>query len=942
MASVAGTFLPPAPIPALTVNIGQPSAVTVDSTGNVYFTSPQLAMVLRLDNTGQVTSVASSVFKVPPAIGFLFAPTGVALDAIGNIYVADSGSVYEFSTNGGSFRLATGFGQLHGLATDKNGNVYAADSSNCTIWRINSAGQFTDFAGNGTCGYFGDGSSSVYWMFDGPLGLAIDGAGNVFIADSNNQCIREVMAKGTLSTVTGLTGKPSAVAVDAQGTLYITLLNGSVAVKPQGQSVSYIAGQNGAGFGGDGGPASNAQLNSPYGIAVDSSGNLFIADFGNLRIREISNGKIQTVAGGGPGTFSGVAPLSVLTQPGGVARDSGGNLYFADITANRVYEFSPTTGAIASIAGTGIPGFSGDNGPATAAGLNGPTGVAVDHLGNLYIADTQNQRIRKITPSGRIVTVAGPAGLNLPQSVATDSSANLYIADTFDNRVLKLSTGGILSVVAGTGTGGYNGDNIAATTAELYEPAAVSVDGPGNLYIADQYNARIRKVNLNGTISTVAGGGSQGDGGPATAAQLILPTDVAVDSNGNIFIADDGSKGILEVTSDGNINGVAGGYSIPYGDGSPATDVGLWGPCHLAIGASGDVYVSDSTNPAIRLMRPVTAPMLTITAHHTFDFPRGWTGQVQVTVSNPSQVPSTPGNVSVNLMLSGGLSLADASGSGWTCGGSTCSRSDSLNAGVQYSPIVVNLNVPNSAPSLVLVQATVNYGGTVLGAQDVANVYSPAATVIQTNPEGLTLSLDGTSFTTPQTYYLPYGEHTISASFILNGTPGTEYIFGGWNDGGAQTHTITVGAAPQTLTASYAALYLLSLSVYPPSAGTITIGGAPVSGTLTNSPGTTVTVTAAANSPYSFISWGGIPSGTGNPATITMNGPVNLTADFGPPGFTCSLSGKAVVSVGDVRGMIDQALGIAPASNDFNQDGSVTVSDLQTVLNAAVNLGCLY
>ena len=131
--------------------------------------------------------------------------------------------------------------------------------------------------------------------------------------------------------------------------------------------------------------------------------------------------------------------------------------------------------------------------------------MAVDHLGNLYIADTQNQRIRKITPSGRIVTVAGPAGLNLPQSVATDSSANLYIADTFDNRVLKLSTGGILSVVAGTGTGGYNGDNIAATTAELYEPAAVSVDGPGNLYIADQYNARIRKVNLNGTISTVAG-----------------------------------------------------------------------------------------------------------------------------------------------------------------------------------------------------------------------------------------------------------------------------------------------------------------------------------------------------------------------------------------------------------------------------------------------------
>ena len=306
------------------------------------------------------------------------------------------------------------------------------------------------------------------------------------------------------------------------------------------------------------GPAINAQLYSPEGVAVDSAGNLYIADHGNNRIRKVSNGVITTVAGNGTPGFSGDKgpPTNAqLFAPSGIAVDTLGNLYVADSINNRVREVS--NGVITTVAGNGTGGLGGDNGLATSAELNGPSGVAVDSAGNLYIADTGSNRIRRVS-NGVITTVAGggpllpnpgpfpgPADnvpatkieLQLPAGVAVDSAGNLYIADSGTGRIYKVSNG-LITTVAG---GGLSfGDGGPATSGGLAYPMGVAVDSAGNLYIADSSNHRIRKVS-NGVIATVAGNGtpgSSGDNGPATSAQLYLPMGIALDSTGNLYIAD--------------------------------------------------------------------------------------------------------------------------------------------------------------------------------------------------------------------------------------------------------------------------------------------------------------------------------------------------------------------------------------------------------------------
>ena len=344
--------------------------------------------------------------------------------------------------------------------------------------------------------------------------------------------------------------------------LSLGLLTTAVALAAAGD-ISTVAGTGTAGFGGDGGPATSAQLNIPRAVAVDSSGNLFIADWGNGRIRKVdTSGTISTVAGNGTAGFSGdggPATSAKLNIPRGVAVDSSGNLFIADWSNGRIRKVD-TSGTISTVAGDGTFGFGGDGGPATSAQLSFPTGVAVDSSGNLFIADTANHRIRKVDTSGTISTVAGngtagfsgdggpatSAKLNFPFGVAVDSSGNLFIADHFNHRVRKVDTSGNIDTVAGTGAtgpfaGGFSDDGGPATSAALNLPDGVAVDSSGNLFIADSINNRIRKVDTSGNISTVAGDGTQGfsgDGGPATSAQLFFPTGVALDSSGNLFIAD--------------------------------------------------------------------------------------------------------------------------------------------------------------------------------------------------------------------------------------------------------------------------------------------------------------------------------------------------------------------------------------------------------------------
>ena len=317
--------------------------------------------------------------------------------------------------------------------------------------------------------------------------------------------------------------------------------------------ITTVAGLGSLEFTGDGGPALYAGLVYPAGVAVDNLGNLFIADAGNNRVRKITpQGTITTVAGTGgigPGGDGGPATSAHVWNPSGVAVDASGNLFIADSFNNLIRKVSQQ-GTISTVAGNGDGGFSGDAGPATSAHLSSPAGVAVDGSGNLFIADTENNRVRKVTPQGTITTIAGngkqgfsgdggpatSAQLGSPRGIAVDASGNLLIADTVNNRVRRVTPQGVISTVAGNGTQGG-----PASSAQLSSPAGVAVDASGNLFIADTANNRIRNVTPQGTFGTVAGsggGGFGGDGGPSTSAQLSSPTGVAVDASGNLFIAD--------------------------------------------------------------------------------------------------------------------------------------------------------------------------------------------------------------------------------------------------------------------------------------------------------------------------------------------------------------------------------------------------------------------
>ena len=589
-----------------------------------------------------------------------------------------------------------------GVALDGAGNLYIADRDNHRIRKVDPAGVISTVAGDGMRGYGGDGGAATAAQLFAPRGVALDGAGNLYIADTFNQRIRKVDAAGVISTVAGdgtrgyggdggpavdaQLNTPYGLALDGAGNLYIAdLFNHRIRKVDTAGMISTVAGDGTRGSGGDGDPATSAQLNFPRGVAPDGAGNLYIADDLNHRIRKVdAAGVISTVAGSGMGGFGGggfggdgdPAVAAQLNTPSGVALDGSGNLYIADTNNHRIRKVDPA-GVISTVAGDGTRGSGGDGGPAVAAQLSWPRGVAADGAGNLYIADAGNDRIRKVDASGAISTVAGggPVGddgaavaaqLYFPSGVAPDGAGNLYIADANNNRIRKVDAAGVISTVAGDGTRGFSGDGGAAVAAQLSRPYGVAPDGMGNLYIADATNHRIRKVDSAGVISTVAGDGTfgfGGDGGPAVAAQLASPSRVALDGSGNLYIADTNNHRIRKVDAAGVITTVAGDGTRGYGgDGGPAVAAQLYFPYGVAPDGMGNLYIADTSNHRIRKV-DASGMITTVAGDGTLGFGGDGGPAVAAQLSRPYGVaPDGTGNLYIADRNNHRIRKVDAAG----------------------------------------------------------------------------------------------------------------------------------------------------------------------------------------------------------------------------------------------------------------------------------------
>ena len=414
----------------------------------------------------------------------------------------------------------------------------------------------------------GDGGPATAAQLNMPQGIAADRFGNLYVADTENHRVRKITPAGVIST---------------------------------------IAGDGHPGMRGDGGPGEYARLNLPYGVAVDSAADVYIADFGNQRVRRVApNGIITTVAGTGEmgsNGDDGPAAAAQLMSPRNVLVDAAGNLYISEFEGHRVRKVTPA-GVISTVAGIGVAGLGGDGGPAVKAQLAYPAGLAMDGAGTLYIADSQNHRIRRVTPDGVILNYLGGTDavvFTTPVGLALDASGTLYVAERAPS-IRRFTPTGRLFLVAGSGNPGYDGDGRPASTSLLLAPADVALDGAGNLYIADGY--RLRKVNTAGILSTVAGDAytnSIGDNGPAVNAQLNAPMGLAMDPAGNVLVADSGTHRVRRISPGGLIAAVAGNGNRGFGaDGRPAASAALNSPRGVALDLAGNLLIADTGNNRIR------------------------------------------------------------------------------------------------------------------------------------------------------------------------------------------------------------------------------------------------------------------------------------------------------------------------------------------------------
>lgn len=618
-----------------------PEGVALDNGGNVYVADSGNNTIRKITPAGIVSTLAGSPGIIGSTDGTgtnaLFnQPAGVAVDSLTNVYVADYGNhtirkispaaaVTTLAGSAGNFGSSNGFGasaqfyQPEGVAVDSLGNIYVADTANNMIRKI-TAGSVITLAGSTNSGSAN--ASGTSGSFNAPQAVAVDNAGNVYVADAGNNMIRKITSLGAVTTVAGSTN-----------------------------------------FGSADGTGINAQFWGPAGIATDSNTNIFVADYFNGTIRKITSAGVVTTLAGSASAGSGNASAvsARFNLPESLAADSSGNIYVADTANNTIRQIS-ISGVVTTLAGSAGKSGAAD-GSGTNALFNGPQAVAVDGSGIVYVADTANHTIRKIT-AGTVSTLAGTAGTSGnvdgaaasalfygPQGIAVDSSNNVYVADTLNYTIRKIS-GGTVSTLAGV-SGTYGSTDGTNSNALFNWPKGLDVDGSGNIYVADFLNHTIRKITPAGVVSTLAGlAGLWGNAdGTNSNARFFEPEAVVVDGSGNLYVADSGNNTIRKLTPSGTnwvvttVGGSTSGLS-GFADGV-GTNALFSNPSGVAIDNSGYLFVADSGNNTIRTTEPVvTPPLLTIAR----------TAPTTIVISWPS--PSTGFNLQQNSNL--------ANPSGWS------------------------------------------------------------------------------------------------------------------------------------------------------------------------------------------------------------------------------------------------------------------------------------
>jgi hypothetical protein len=650
---------------ATIASLNAPTMTVLDSAGNFYIADSANSVVRKVDaKTGIITTFAGTGMpgysgdNGPATSAQLGTPTGLAFDRSGNLYISDSakGVVREVATAtgiittvaGGTTATALGdngpatsamLPSPAGIVLDSAGNLYIATTVRIRVVNA-STGTITTYAGNGTPGYSGDNGPATSATLEQPTGMAIDSAGNIYFADQSANVVRKVTASnGVITTIAGT----SAYGVTSRG---------------------------------DGGPATSATLNYPAGVAVDASGNVYIADTYNSEVREvtISNGIINKVIGASSQNCTtlsgdgGAAGSSGICNPSGVTLDAAGNLYITEtggsrlrmVTAPALPPSSATSAPVFSVkAGTyATPQIVTISSPTTGAAIyvtldgTAPATTGIGYHGRIHVTGAVTIKALAVapgylpsnaataaytittTPPTVINTVAGSGawGTVTPGAAATgqgfgylpgvtlDSAGNIYIPDEDNSVVWMVSAStGNASIIAGTLSDGYEaGDGGPATSASLAGPTHVAIDRSGNIYITDSFSSRIRKVAAGtGIITTYAGGGNYqgglGDGGPATSAYLASPAGLATDSAGNLYIADYGDCRVRKVSPDGIITTVAGGStSMDPGDGGPATSAFLYYPEDVALDSAGNLYIADTLGGRVRLVTAQTGIISTV------------------------------------------------------------------------------------------------------------------------------------------------------------------------------------------------------------------------------------------------------------------------------------------------------------------------------------------